>query len=128
MTHRTKITARGNELDSYGHINNAVYLNYIEQARWELFRDEGLLDFFNKNDLFLVVVDIHIRYQREIRLFDEIEIITKIRKSNPYMVFEQKLINSATGLSAARVSVKTVFVDHLRIPRDIPEEMNTLFG
>lgn len=127
MIFRTKITARGNELDSYGHVNNAVYLNYIEQARWELFRDAGLLDFFTQNGLFLVVVDIHIRYQREIRLFDEIEVATRTKRADPYMVFEQKLVNNTTGLPAARATVKTVFVDKSRMPCDIPAEMNILF-
>ena len=34
------LTVRGNELDSFGHVNNAIYLNYLEQARWEILRDE----------------------------------------------------------------------------------------
>ncbi len=126
MIHRSKITARGNELDSYGHVNNAVYLNYIEQARWELFRDAGLLEFFTQNGLFLVVVDVHIRYQREIRLFDEIEVVTRTKRSAPYLVFEQKLFNKTTGLPAARATVKTVFVDTSRMPCDVPAEMNIL--
>jgi acyl-CoA thioester hydrolase len=127
MIHKTKITARGNELDSYGHVNNAVYLNYIEQARWELFRDTGMLNFFTTHDLFLVVADVHIRYQREIRIFDEIEVVTRTKRADPFMIFEQKLINSTTGLSAARATVKTVFVDKDRLPQDIPPEMALFF-
>ena len=50
-----KFSVRGYELDSYGHVNNAVYLNYFEQARWEIFRNLNLIDYFKKNELFLVV-------------------------------------------------------------------------
>ena len=126
MIHRTIITARGYELDSYGHVNNAVYLNYLEQARWELFRDNGKLDFFATNGLLLVVVDVHIRYHREIKLFDQIGVVTKTKKDNPYLIFEQKLINETTGLSVARATIKTVFVDRNRVSHDIPPEMDEL--
>ena len=37
----TVIEVRGYELDSFGHVNNAIYLNWIEHARWELFRGRG---------------------------------------------------------------------------------------
>ncbi len=34
-----EVDVRGYEIDSWGHVNNAVYLNWLELARWELFRD-----------------------------------------------------------------------------------------
>ena len=36
-----KLTVRTYECDSYGHVNNANYLNYLELARCELLRDVG---------------------------------------------------------------------------------------
>ena len=36
-----KLTVRTYECDSYGHVNNANYLNYLEVARYELLRDAG---------------------------------------------------------------------------------------
>jgi YbgC/YbaW family acyl-CoA thioester hydrolase len=127
MIHRTKYTARGYELDSYGHVNNAVYLNYFEQARWELFRDSKMLDLITSSGLFLVVVDVHIRYQREIRLFDEIEVVTRPKRVDPYLVFEQKMMNITTGLSVSRATIKTVLVDKSRLPQDFPEAMHELY-
>ena len=32
----SEIDVRGYELDSFGHVNNAVYLQWLEHARWEL--------------------------------------------------------------------------------------------
>lgn len=32
----TEIDVRGYEIDSFGHVNNAVYLSWLEHARWEL--------------------------------------------------------------------------------------------
>ena len=117
--HRMSLIVRGYELDSYGHVNNAVYLQYFEQARWEFMKDQGLLDKINEQKLFLVVVDAHVRYMRESNLFDELVIETICKIEKPYVVFQQKIINQK-NLSVSRATVKTVFVDQQRISQDIP--------
>jgi acyl-CoA thioester hydrolase len=35
------LRVRTYECDSYGHVNNAIYLNYLEYARYELLKDVG---------------------------------------------------------------------------------------
>jgi YbgC/YbaW family acyl-CoA thioester hydrolase len=119
----TTLTARGYELDSYNHINNAVYLNYFEHARWEFFRLLNLYDFLKESDNLPVVTDVHIRYQREIRLFDELKIESFCVLEKPYLVFQQKIISMTTGLASARATTKLIFIDKNRIPRDVPEEI-----
>jgi YbgC/YbaW family acyl-CoA thioester hydrolase len=116
-------SARGYELDSYNHINNAVYLNYFEHARWEFFRQMDLYWFMNETDNLPVVTDVHIRYQREIKLFDELMIESFCVQEKPYLVFHQKLVNLTTGLPSARATTKLIFIDNQRVPRDVPEEI-----
>jgi len=122
-----RITARGYELDSYGHINNAVFYNYFEHARWELFREKDLLGELTSKGLFLVVVEVNIRYQHEVRMGDEVEIKTSVRKEDPFIIFEQKMKMPAGGQPIARARVKTVFVDAERIARDIPAGIESVF-
>lgn len=117
---KTTITVRGNELDSNNHVNNAVYLNYFEQARWESFREAGLLDVVKNGKLTLVVTEIKIRYIREALLFDELEIMTSIIKNSPFLVFRQRIINPSTNQSIARADTRTIFIDEARSPKDIP--------
>ena len=117
-----KFNARGYELDSYGHVNHAVYLNYFEQARWELFRQLDLVGYFKENDLLLVVIEVHTRYHREINLFDDMEIRTEISHEAPYLVFRQKMYFSGTDLKACTAEVKTLFTDKGRMVRDIPRD------
>ena len=38
MKHTATLTVRSYECDSYNHVNNAVYLNYLEFARMEFLR------------------------------------------------------------------------------------------
>ncbi|CAM5312200.1 Acyl-CoA thioesterase OS=Streptomyces cyaneofuscatus OX=66883 GN=G3I52_00550 PE=4 SV=1 [Streptomyces cyaneofuscatus] len=42
MTFSVDVTVRGYELDTQGHLNQAVHLQYAEHARWELLRAAGL--------------------------------------------------------------------------------------
>ena len=125
--HSCRIRARGYELDSYGHVNNAVFFNYFEQARWELFMAKGLLEQITGEGLFLVVVEVNLRYQREVRLGDEIEIVTLVKKDEPFIWFEQRMRNINSGLPVARAKVKTVFVDSERITHDIPDGLSPVF-
>ena len=125
---KCRIKARGYELDSYGHVNNAVFFNYFEQARWELFQVNGLLEAINSKKLFLVVTEVNIRYQHELKLGDEVEIITSAKKDEPFIVFEQRMKRLSTGLPAARARVKTVFVDSEHISNDIPAGLEKLFA
>jgi YbgC/YbaW family acyl-CoA thioester hydrolase len=117
-----KFSVRGYELDSYGHVNNAVYLNYFEQARWEIFRQLDLLGYINENSLLLVVTEMNIRYSREIKLFDELYIQTKVEKEAPYLVFYHKMYRSGSKVKVCSASVKTIMKDSERLLHDIPED------
>ncbi len=121
--HLTEFRVRGYELDSYGHMNNAVYLQYLEQARWEFTRDVSILNDFSASDLFLVVVETHIRYLQEARLFDYLTVETSCQVSSPFLLFHQKIHNRTLDKPAARATVKTVFINRDRSPQDIPESI-----
>jgi YbgC/YbaW family acyl-CoA thioester hydrolase len=116
-------TARGYELDSFNHINNAVYLNYFEHARWEFLREMGLYDLIMDNGIKLVVTDIHVRYQREIRIFDELKVESFCYPEKPYLVFQQRIINMTLNMPAARATTKVIFIGRDKIARDIPFEI-----
>jgi YbgC/YbaW family acyl-CoA thioester hydrolase len=115
-----KLTVRGYELDSYGHVNNAVYLNYFEQARWEIFRQLDLTDHFRQNGLLLVVTELQIRYSSEARLFDELIIRTGIKLDAPYLVFDHRMYRHGSRVKVCSVNVKTLLTDKDHIKYDIP--------
>ena len=121
MTFNCTITVRGYELDSFGHVNNAVYLNYFEQARWEILKHLDLFDYFEKNRLVLVVAEATVRYSKEAKNFDELEVRTDIKREAPYLVFTHVIKNKADQEVVAKGTIKTLLVDHERIPHDIPD-------
>lgn len=126
MKYSFKTEVRGYELDSYGHVNNAVYVSYTEQARWEILKKAGLLESFLERELLLVVTETNIRYMRELKLFDKVEIISTIKFEAPYLVFYHDIINVTDSLKSAKAKVKTLLIDKDRIPQDIPEDLLSL--
>jgi YbgC/YbaW family acyl-CoA thioester hydrolase len=122
------ITVRGYELDSYGHVNHAVYLNYMEQARWEIIREAGLLDQLIREGKKLVVIKAEVRYISEIKLFDKVIIRTKVKKEAPYLVFYQKLFNQDGNTRIARAVIKAILLDEQKKPLDIPDFMVLLIA
>ena len=114
---------RGYELDSYGHVNNSVYMNYTEQARWLIFKESGLLTKFTDQGLKLVVIDTHIRYIRELKLFDLWEVYTDIELESPYLLFKHTIKNKTKNLKSAISTVKTLLIDKDKIPVDFTEEL-----
>jgi YbgC/YbaW family acyl-CoA thioester hydrolase len=114
-------SARGYELDSYGHVNHAVYFNYLEQARWELFLQAGLISTLQELDILVVVIEAQARYHREINQFDEMEVRTEVTYESPYLVFRHRIYFSGTSLKACTATVKTLCTDKGRMVRDIPE-------
>ena len=70
-----RVQVRGYELDVNGHLNQAVYLQYAEHARWELIRAAGI----SQEKLLAagmgpVVLETTIRYRRELRDGDQVDV------------------------------------------------------
>ncbi|WP_115718735.1 acyl-CoA thioesterase [Gallaecimonas mangrovi] len=61
--HQTLIKVRGYHLDVYQHVNNARYLEFLEEARWGWLEDSGELAWFQEHKLAFVVVNININYR-----------------------------------------------------------------
>ncbi|UTG76175.1 acyl-CoA thioesterase [Neisseria subflava] len=57
-----KLTVRNYHLDGYGHVNNARYLEFLEEARWTFFQEHDLLS--ELEGIMLVVARVDIRYRR----------------------------------------------------------------
>jgi acyl-CoA thioester hydrolase len=70
-----RITVRGYELDTQGHLNQAVYLQYAEHARWELLRAAGITqDAMLASGIGPVALETTIRYLRELSGGDEVDV------------------------------------------------------
>ncbi|WP_200216657.1 acyl-CoA thioesterase [Micromonospora coerulea] len=77
---RVRITVRGYELDTQGHLNQAVYLQYGEHARWECLRAAGISqDRLISAGVGPVALEVTLRYLRELRGGDEVDVSCDFR-------------------------------------------------
>lgn len=75
MVFRTRIAVRGYELDTQGHLNQAVYLNYAEHARWEYLARFGITQRgLAAARIGPVQLECTVRYLRELRGGDEVDV------------------------------------------------------
>ena len=126
-TYRTEIEVRGYELDSFGHVNHANYLNYFEFARWRLLAEENVtLADFRRWDRFPVIANIDIRYLRPVTMGDRLIVETRILSlGRSSTQFEQKILRN--GLEACVAKVRSVLVDGTGKPAEGPPEFRSRF-
>ncbi|GGN31792.1 acyl-CoA thioesterase [Streptomyces fuscichromogenes] len=70
-----RVTVRGYETDVQGHLNQAVYINYAEHARWSLLRSAGISQTrLVGRGVGPVALETTIRYRRELLAGDEVDV------------------------------------------------------
>jgi YbgC/YbaW family acyl-CoA thioester hydrolase len=82
------IAVRGYEIDSFGHVNNAVYLQWLEHMRWEGWRSFGTQ--FVVEGVLPVVRHVEMDFRAETVLGDTLRLILWPRQvGNTSLVFGQ---------------------------------------
>ncbi|AHH18922.1 thioesterase superfamily protein [Nocardia nova SH22a] len=120
MTFSVPVTVRGYELDVNGHLNQAVYHQYAEHARWELLRAAGLVpDKMQLSGLGPVVLESNVKYRRELHLGDEITVTCECRWGDGKVFWMDQQIRKLDGTVSAEVSVVLGLMD-LRARKLVP--------
>lgn len=121
MKHLTPLTVRPYECDSYGHVNHAVYVNYLEYARMQFLHVVG---FEYKRMIaagyFTVIVRLDISYRSPAYADDELEIETQSRKVRRASGIFQQVIRRGEDV-IAEADVHWCLVDNQGRPVPMPE-------
>lgn len=118
------LTVRTYECDSYGHVNNANYLNYLEFARYEYLRAIGF-DYPQvvKAGYGVYVARIAINYKKPATVDDVLLIRSRpIKKGAVSGIIAQEIMRGDTLIADAEVT--WAFVDSSGMPAKIPSEWN----
>ncbi len=102
------------DLDAQGHLNNAKFLTYFEQARIAYFDELGL---FSKNqsfmDIGLIIADIHIKYRAPVYLGAAVKVGVQIPAiGNKSITVLETVEDAATGQLYADGTVILVAYDY----------------
>lgn len=131
--HPTEV--RYGDLDPQGHVNNAKYLTYFEQARIYYLVKLGL---FSKDQSFmevgLIVADIHITYHSTTHYGDEIKVGVKTTKiGNKSLTVAQCVMDANTGTVMASGTIIMVTFDYagqktIPVPQDWKKKISEFEG
>jgi acyl-CoA thioester hydrolase len=125
------VDVRSYELDSFGHANHAVFLNYLEYARFEALRQGGFsYEALVARGWGVYVVRIEVDYLKEARLGERLRIRTRADScKRTSMILAQEISRAekpATVLARARVTA--VWVGPDRKPMRVPTEVRVAMG
>lgn len=106
------VTVRGYETDVQGHLNQSVYLQYGEHARWSLLQAAGV----RQADLMAkgvgpVTLETTIRYRRELRAGDEIEVTCSFLWGEGKTFRVEQTIRKTDGTVAAEITAVAGLLD-----------------
>ena len=124
----TRFHVRSYELDGFGHLNHAVYLNYFEQARFDALAAAGLsAEWLVQRGRAVHVVRIEVDYRKEARMGQDLLVLTRVAEvRNSSMTLEQRAVDPtrpATVFADGRVVV--VWIGPNGRPAKIPAEART---
>ena len=105
MVFSVPVTVRGYELDTQGHLNPAVYLQYSEHARWEILRAAGVpQEKLIASGVGPVVLEVNIKYLRELRGGDQVDVTCEFEWGGGKTFRLRQQIVKADGTVAAEIA------------------------
>jgi len=107
-----EIVVRGFHIDIFSHVNNARYLEFMEEARWEVIDKYIDLKRMQAKGIIFVVVNININYRKPASIGDILELYLGLTKiGGKSAVFYQEIRLKRTNAVVADAHVTFVFAD-----------------
>jgi thioesterase III len=123
----TPIKVRGYHIDLYQHVNNARYLEFLEEARWNHY-EEALADGkFVREGLAFVIVNINISYRKPAFLGQTVEVVTAVKAIGGKSVTMGQVVRLAgTETVCAEADVTIVILDREGRPMVMEGDLRAL--
>ena len=117
----TEIKIRGYHLDAYQHVNNARYLELLEEARWRHYEDYPPA-YFQERGWGFIIVNININFKGSAVLGDTLEIHSELVKiGNTSMTIHQDAFIKGSGRKSIEADITFVMMD-LKTQKLLPVE------
>jgi acyl-CoA thioester hydrolase len=132
-----RVTVRGYETDVQGHLNQAVYVNYAEHARWTLLQAAGISQAeLMGRGVGPVALETTIRYRSELLAGDEVDVTCAFEWSGGKTFRILQEVRKTDGTVAAEITAVGGMMDLkarklVADPRELFEELTadpSLFG
>ncbi len=122
------IEVRYGDLDPQGHVNNAKYLTYMEQARVFYLKQLKLWEGGSFMDMGVILADVQLTFRKPIQFGDQVRVGVCIsRIGNKSMTSEYRIEDARDGTEFASGTCVMVAYDyHKRRSVPIPREWRTV--
>lgn len=99
-------------LDTFGHVNNAVYLEIFEEARWDLITRNGYgLKTVQRERKGPVILEVNLKFKAELHLRSKIKILTQVIAYEKKISHLKQWIEDDKGQICAEADFKFGFFD-----------------
>jgi len=93
MSFITTIKIRGYHEDRFGHVNNARYLEFLEEGRWDYLDERGPQGGFATLGVFPIVAHLSISYRRPTCAGDRLTITTQVASTSSRKIVMHQTIH-----------------------------------
>lgn len=112
MVHTIEIRVRGYHIDVFGHVNNARYLEFLEEARWAACENRVDLQKMGQRGLAFTVVNVNINFRHPAVMEDTLTIESQVTKwGRRNAIFHQVVKLKGTDTVVADADVTFVIYD-----------------
>jgi len=112
MDFTTIIKVRGFHEDRFGHVNNARYLEFLEEGRWDYLDERGPQEGFQALGVFPIVAHLSISYRRPTSAGDRLIITTHVAgTSSRKIVMHQTIHQEGTEKLCCEADISIVLVN-----------------
>lgn len=95
--------------------------------RWNFFREFSMMEDLEREKLYPVVIEVNVKYIKELKLFDKFVITSRYWIENNYIVSDHKAVCSDRKSTMMKAKVKMLLVSEDRVVYDIPPHIKEVF-
>lgn len=106
------LTIKEFHLDTFGHVNNATYLQIYEEARWEFINQNGYgLETIKATGLGPVVLEVNLRFIKELTLREKVIIYSQMEDYSTKVGTIKQWICDSEGKICSDITLKIGLFD-----------------
>ena len=128
--YESRFKIRATQVDMFGHLNNAKYLELFEWARWEMHEGRGadVYEHATRSRVGPIVVHVDVDFKAEVHVGDEDKVLSRIgRIGNRSVTLIQEMYKE-DGTLAAKANFIWTFMDfQTRKAAPMPEELRQMY-
>ncbi len=114
--HTITIPVKWGEMDAFQHVNNTVFLRYLEDARIDLFNDMGVMEILANERQAPIFASITCDYIAPITYPDTVIVGTQLSQSGPKkIIIEQVIFSQKDNKLATKATSLCVYYDYEKL-------------